>query len=145
MNVTIEPLNVDNWLKVCELSVSDEQKKYYTVPNVYWIGISRYEEKSELFAIKYGDEYVGMTGCGIDEDDISGFINPLMIDKEYQGRGIAFEAMHLMIDHIKREYNVPHINIGHRKENHAAGRLYEKLGFTQYGETNDEYLRRLDI
>jgi len=27
------------------------------VPNVYWIGISRYEEHTELFAIKSGDEY----------------------------------------------------------------------------------------
>lgn len=45
MNVTLEPLDGSNWLKVCELSVSKKQKKIFTVPNVYWIGISRYEEK----------------------------------------------------------------------------------------------------
>ncbi|MFW6287578.1 MAG: hypothetical protein ACOC2J_02390 [bacterium] len=50
--VTIEKLNVDNWLKICDLSVSDEQKSIFPIPNVYWIGISRYEEHTELFAIR---------------------------------------------------------------------------------------------
>lgn len=57
--VTLEPLNKDNWLSVCRLSVSEQQKEYFTIPNVYWIGISRYEEDSTLFAIRYRDEYVG--------------------------------------------------------------------------------------
>ena len=56
MNISIEALDVNNWLKVSELSVSEAQKQIFTVPNVYWIGISRYEEHSELFAIKRGVE-----------------------------------------------------------------------------------------
>jgi hypothetical protein len=42
MNISIEPLDVNNWLKVCELSVSEAQKQIFAVPNLYWIGISRY-------------------------------------------------------------------------------------------------------
>jgi len=49
-------------LKICELSVSEEQKQLFTIPNVYWIGISRYEEQTELFAIKRDAEYVGLIG-----------------------------------------------------------------------------------
>ncbi|AIQ70679.1 hypothetical protein PGRAT_25895 [Paenibacillus graminis] len=77
MNITIESLDAINWLKVCELSVSEEQKRIFTIPNVYWMGISRYEEHTELFAIKRDDEYVGLIGAGLDEDGISGYINPL--------------------------------------------------------------------
>ena len=54
MKISIEPLDVNNWLKVSELSVSEAQKQIFTVPNLYWIGISRYKEHSELFAIKRG-------------------------------------------------------------------------------------------
>ena len=46
-DVSLEPLDVNNWLKVCRRSVSEEQKAVFTVPNVYWIGISRYEELPE--------------------------------------------------------------------------------------------------
>lgn len=42
--ITLETLDVNNLLKVCNLSVSDEQKVFFPVPNLYWIGISRYEE-----------------------------------------------------------------------------------------------------
>ena len=44
--VTLEAINVDNWLKICNLSVNDKQKAIFTVPNVYWIGISRYDENA---------------------------------------------------------------------------------------------------
>ena len=46
MNVNIEPLDVNNWLKDCELSISEEQKSIFPISNVYWICISRYEEKN---------------------------------------------------------------------------------------------------
>ena len=39
--ISLKELNVENWLEVANLSVSEEQKKIFQVPNVYWIGISR--------------------------------------------------------------------------------------------------------
>lgn len=141
MNVTIEPLQVDNWLKVCELSVSKEQRELFAIPNVYWIGISRYEEHTELFAIKRGDEYVGLIGGGLDEDGINGYINPLMVDERFQRQGIAEKATRLIMNDLIRKYHVPCIHINHRKENHPAGRLYTRLGFSIYSETETEYCR----
>jgi Acetyltransferases len=141
MNITLEPLDSNNWLKVCELSVSEEQKQVFTVPNVYWIGISRYEEHTDLFAIKCGEEYAGLIGGGLDEDGISGYINPLMIDERYQRQGIAAAAMRLMMDELIGKYHVPCIHINHRKENHAAARLYERFGFLVYSETEKELCR----
>ena len=37
--IQLEELNVDNWLKATELEVSTEQKAFFPIPNVYWIGI----------------------------------------------------------------------------------------------------------
>ena len=78
--IILEELNVDNWLETMELSVSEEQKNVFPIPNVYWVGISRYEEKTTLYAIKNDETIVGLIGIGYDEDGVSGYINPLMID-----------------------------------------------------------------
>lgn len=145
MIITIEALDVNNWLKICNLSVSEEQKQIFTVPNVYWIGISRYEEHSELFAIKQNDVYVGFIGGGLDEDGISGYINPLMIDEKFQRKGIAEKAMLLLMKYLICKHHVPSIHINHCKTNLAAGRLYEKLGFVVYSETDTELCRSYTV
>ena len=143
--VSLEPLDVNNWLKICDLSVSDGQKEFFTVPNVYWIGISRYEEKSELFAIKAENEYVGLIGGGYDEDGITGYINPLMIDRRHQGNGYAKPALRLMMEYLQSRLGVHRIHINHRKANTVAGPLYESLGFVVYNETDTEYQRKLEF
>ena len=145
MNVAIEPLDASNWLKVCGLSVSREQRRIFPIGNAYWIGISRYEEGTELLAITCDGEYAGLVGCGMDEDGLSGFINPLMVDERFQRKGIAREAMRLVMERLAREYHVPRVHIRHRKENHGAARLYESLGFAVYAETETECLRRYPV
>lgn len=144
-NVTLEALNVNNWLKVCHLSVSEAQKAIFSIPNVYWIGISRYEEMTELFAIKADDDYVGLIGGGYDEDGVTGYINPLMIDQHHQRNGYAKEALRLLIAYLCEHLHVRRIHINHHKENLAAGRLYESLGFLIDGEDEREYKRTLEI
>jgi len=142
--ITLEALNVDNWLKICDLSVTEEQKKIFPIPNVYWIGISRYEEKSELFAIKADDEYVGLIGGGYDEDGITGYINPLMIDQRYQKNNYAKPALMLIVDYLREKLGVEQINVNHSKEN-FVGKIYESLGFYIYNETDSEYQRQIDL
>ena len=143
--IYFEELNAHNWLEICKLSVSEEQKKIFSVLNVYWIGISRYEEKSTLFAIKSEHLFVGLIGLGYDEDGVSGFINPLMIDERYQGKGYSSEAMKLAIEYLKVQLNVSVIHHGHRKHNRIAAHLYEKFGFVIYGEDENDYFRELVI
>ena len=143
--VTLEKLGVDNWLKICDLSVSEEQKEIFPIPNVYWIGISRYEEKSELFAIKSDDEYVGLIGGGYDEDGVTGYINPLMIDHRHQKNNYAKSALKLIIEHLRDNLNVDKINVNHRKNNIIAGKIYDSLGFFVCNETDDEYQRQMKL
>ena len=141
--VTLEALDVNNWLKVCDLSVSEEQKATFPIPNVYWIGISRYEEGTELFAIKAGNEYVGLVGGGYDEDGVTGYINPLMIDHRHQKNNYAKSALKLIIKYLHDNLNVDKINVNHRKNNVIAGKIYDSLGFFVYSETDDEYQRQM--
>ena len=121
--------------------MSEQQKDFFPIPNIYWLGISRYEEHTTLYAIMFDETIVGLIGLGYDEDGISGYINPLMIDAEYQGNHYAEQAMDIAIDILKIEYSVSKINLGHRKVNIAAARLYEKLGFVIVGEDEQDYFR----
>ncbi|MCI7130928.1 MAG: GNAT family N-acetyltransferase [Lachnospiraceae bacterium] len=143
--IELEELNVDNWLETIELSVSKEQKEVFPIPNVYWIGISRYEEKTTLYAIKNKEIIVGLLGMGYDEDGVSGYINPLMIDERYQGKGYSRDAMMLAVEKLKNDYKVSEIHIGHRKTNTVAGKLYESLGFIIVDEDENDYFRKLDL
>ena len=143
--VSLELLNADNWQEICRLSVSDEQKKYYSIPNVYWIGISRYEKHTELFAIRSENEYVGMIGCGFDEDGVSGYINPFMIDAKYQGNHYAENALRLCIEYLTKSLKVNVIHLGHRKVNVSASKLYEKIGFRIVGADEKNYFRELKL
>ena len=143
--IILEELNVDNWLETMELSISEEQKNVFPIPNVYWVGISRYEEKTTLYAIKNDETVVGLIGIGYDEDGVSGYINPLMIDEKYQGNGYSKAAMKSAIEKLKNDYKVSEIHIGHRKTNAAAGKLYESLGFVIFDEDETDYFRSLDL
>ena len=143
--IILEELNVDNWLETMELSISEEQKNVFPIPNVYWVGISRYEEKTTLYAIKNDETIVGLIGIGYDEDGVSGYINPLMIDEKYQGNGYSKAAMKSAIEKLKNDYKVSEIHIGHRKTNVAAGKLYESLGFVIFDEDETDYFRSLDL
>lgn len=141
--IQLKKLNADNWLEVANLSISSSQKEIFPIPNVYWIGISRYEEHTTLFSIMLDEKNIGLIGLGYDEDGVSGFINPLMIDEKYQGNGYSKEAMKLAINYLKTELKVPEIHIGHRKTNFPAGKLYESLGFTITDEDDQDFFRRL--
>ena len=143
--IFLEALDVNNWLKICDLSVSDNQKSIFPIPNVYWIGISRYEEKTELFAIKADDEYVGLVGGGFDEDGITGYINPIMVDYRFQENGYAKSALLLIIEYLQKKIGVTKININHRKENEVVRKIYEKIGFIIYDEDENEYKRQMNL
>ena len=141
MNIYLVELDHENWLETANLSVSEQQKENFPIPNVYWIGISRYEEHTTLYAIMRDDDIVGLIGLGYDEDGVSGFINPLMIDEKYQGHHFAKDAMRIAIDILQDQYNAGEIHLGHRKTNTTAAKLYEQLGFQIVGEDEQDYFR----
>ncbi|RKI19901.1 GNAT family N-acetyltransferase, partial [Bacillus thuringiensis] len=92
------------------------------------------------------EKMIGFTMFGIDSDDNNYWIYRLMIDEEFQGKGIGKQAIYLIIDEIRRNNytNIPLIMIGYNPENLTAKFAYKKAGFIEtelssWGEQLAEY------
>ncbi len=78
-----------------------------------------------------------------------GFVQRLMIDRQYQHQGYGKAAMIEVIRRLKLYPQVQLIATSHRKENIAASQLYRSLGFIDWEiawakENLDEVFLRLD-
>lgn len=97
-------------------------------------------------AIYSGDELVGFTMYGYDDDDGYYWIARLMIDRRHQRKGYARAAMEQVMERLRADPDCPCVQIGWQPENVAAGELYEQLGFRRTGQIIEgEVVARLDF
>lgn len=135
MGISLKELTLENWYECTELSVTEEQKKVFTFPVVYWIAESKYVPEFEPLAIYCDEEIIGfIVYCSSPDNEGNYWIPALMIDARYQRRGYAKEAMLQLIQYMKLHLNPQRIMIGHRPENMIAGNLYESLGFVRVSD-----------
>lgn len=91
------------------------------------------------------DKMVGFIMYAKDPDDGLYYINRLMIDEKYQGRGYGTEALKILIQELKEE-GVQSLDIIHKPDNHSAIRIYVRLGFLLTEERlGDDVISNLDL
>jgi diamine N-acetyltransferase len=82
----------------------------------------------------------------LDQDKPEYDVWRFMVDARYQGRGYALQAMHLVIDHVRRLPNATELYLSYVPKNGNAGPFYRKCGFVDTGEVADgENVMRLDL
>jgi RimJ/RimL family protein N-acetyltransferase len=84
----------------------------------------------------------------IDLNNFSGEYGLMIGDRKEWGKGIAKEASERIIDYCFNSLNLKKLNLGVKKNNLNAIRLYKKLGFTienssKLNRTDQEYYRML--
>lgn len=106
------------------------------------------------YAVKSEDTYIGVILLGeaipweTDPEEMNGVpfyrLMGFVIDNRYRNCGIGSYVLELVIKTIYEEYGVRPIALGVHKDNHSAGRFYEKHGFKKTGtmEGNDIYYLR---
>ncbi len=72
-------------------------------------------------------------------DNWYGHVEDVVIDPQYRGRGLASHILSHVISAAK-EQNLSRLELNALSNNHAARRLYEKLGFT-----NQSVVYELDL
>ncbi|MBK5441809.1 MULTISPECIES: GNAT family N-acetyltransferase [unclassified Peribacillus] len=133
-NVKIVELNAENWYDCCELEVSTEQKEYIE-PNAISIAQSKFEHTLKPYAIYFEEKVVGFIMYNSIPEELDGYwVYRIMVDKEFQCKGIGKEATKLMITEMAKLPNVKKIVVGYHPENLGAHYLYSSLGFIDNGD-----------
>jgi diamine N-acetyltransferase len=132
--VKIVELNAENWYDCCELEVSTKQKGYIE-SNAISIAQSKFEPTLKPYAI-YGEEkIVGFLMYNSVQEELDGYwVYRIMVDKEFQGKGIGKAATKLMISEMAKLPNAKRIVVGYHPENLGAHNLYSSMGFIDRGD-----------
>lgn len=87
-------------------------------------------------ALYYDDSCVGfaMYGEFSQSDHKEVWLDRLLIDKHYQGKGLGRESLNALMDRLEDQYDCDTIYLSVYSSNAAAIRLYETSGFRFNGE-----------
>lgn len=134
VSVKILELNVENWYECCELEVSPEQKVFIEANSVS-IAQSKFEPTLIPYAIYFEEKVVGFLMYNSVQEELDGhWIYRIMVDKNFQGKGIGKAATTLMITEIAKLPNAKKVVVGYHPENLGAHHLYSSLGFIDNGD-----------
>ena len=61
-----------------------------------------------------------------------------MIDHRYQGKGYGTEALRLILEELEKERKYDCVEVCVKKEDAAALRVYEKVGFADTGYIDED-------
>ena len=111
-NVEIVELNAENWYDCCELEVSEEQKEYIE-PNAISISQSKFETTLKPYAIYAEEKVVGFLMYNSVQEELDGYwVYRIMVDKQFQGKGIGKAATKLMMAEMTKSLNAQKIIVG---------------------------------
>jgi len=150
----IRPVTKDNWKELIRLKVRDDQT-HFVASNLYSIAESQFGDEYEghwdlyPFGI-YDDEGTAigflMYALNLDHPRQQAFIQRLMVDDQYQGKGYGRFGMQKMLELFRTEQRIESVGISYEPENEAANKLYASLGFEETGErVGDELLAVLQL
>ena len=140
--VSLRDITKENWKKCCQLKVEKEQENFVAT-NAWSLAQSKFQPECIPLAIYHDEDMVGFLMYCIDADDGEYWVYPLMIDRQHQRRGYAFEAMKFLLNIITADKSHNKVYIDCRHDNLGAQILYEKLGFKRTDEFDDQdvYMR----
>jgi len=149
----IRPITIDNWRAMIKLQVREDQK-HFVASNLYSIAESKFGDEFEghwdLFAygIYNGDVPVGflMYGLNFEHPKQQAFIQRLMVDEKFQGKGYGRFGIEKMLEIFRADERIKEIGISYKPENEGARKLYASLGFVETGEVlENEVVAELDL
>jgi diamine N-acetyltransferase len=128
----LKTIRKENWVKAISLRVREDQVKF-VASNAVSLAQLNFLQNFHAKGIYHGEEMVGFTLYGIDEDDHEYWIYRMMIDQKHQGKRYGLKAVKLVIDDIKniKEDHHKTITLSYEPENEHARYVYKKMGFQE--------------
>ena len=150
----IRPVTKDNWKELVRLKVREDQT-HFVASNLYSIAEAQfgdeYEGHWDLFPFGIYNDLgmpVGflMYALNLNHPKQQAFIQRLMVDDQYQGRGYGRFGMEKMLEIFRANGQIRSVGISYEPENELARKLYVSLGFEETGAmVGDEVLAVLQL
>lgn len=121
------------------ISLQEVTRDNYLASNAVTIAQSKFEPHYRLKAIYKDHKVIGMLAfCHEDEpEDLELYwLFRLMLDKQYQGQGLAAQILNLVLQEI-RALEGKRLQTMHKPSNRAANSAYRKFGFQEIGVLED--------
>jgi diamine N-acetyltransferase len=137
MAIHLKEIDMENFRECIQLKVKEDQKDF-VAPNVYSLAEAKADGVSIPLAIYNENTMVGFIMYCFDQDEDTGYIDRLMVDKRYQGHGFGRSAM---IEVIRRLQGIPgckQIMTSFAHTNAVADSLYTSLGFFRTGKVTED-------
>lgn len=145
MTIQLKPIDRENFRPVIRLKVAPGQEEF-VASNAVSIAQSKIEPECVPLAVYADETPVGFVMYAFDADEQKYWIYRLMIDGSQQGKGYGRGAMEAVIALLRTQPGCDEIGISYVRENEAAARLYERLGFETTGEiVEGEVVARLSL
>ncbi|MGV2941379.1 GNAT family N-acetyltransferase [Mesobacillus sp. LC4] len=141
--------NIDetNEYKVRNIRLKSGQEKFIETVDECLKEANTYQEWHPV-AIYSDEEIIGFAMYGSFGPNKDTWIDRILIDEKYQGKGYGKMAMKKLIDLVSKEYGVNVIYLSITEENRTAYSLYKSIGFEFMNEidpNNGELLFKLTI
>lgn len=129
MSLLIKDVEEANWREVAALFVSEDQTDFiesngqslleaaYDV-SLQWRPLALYDEA----------QLIGFSMIGAKRGEAM-WLDRLMIDARFQGKGYGGRFMPLLIDYMKEHYSIKRIYLSAHEENEKIFAYYQRFGF----------------
>jgi len=141
--ISLRPVNHDNWRYIAELKVSETQHKFVAEP-CYYLALCCYGNGWHPLAIYLEEQVIGFMMWAIDPADGSCWLGGILIDQSMQGNGYGKQAVQAAITMLKGTHGHRNFALSYQPDNLVARNLYNELGFIETNEwEDDEMIARL--
>ncbi len=135
--ITLREITKETVWPIMKLQVKDEQRKF-VAPNAFSIAKAYFNPEAWFRAIYADDQPVGFMMLYADEKKPEYFLWRLMVAAEHQGKGYGYQAMELLIDHVKTLPGALELLASYNPGEGDPAGFYYKLGFVETGEWEDD-------
>ena len=139
LEICLQPITEDNFLDAFHLQLGEGQERFVSHPIRSLAQAYVYRDQCRPFGIYAGDRMVGYVMVIYDYDVPEYDVWHLMIDKAFQGKGYGKAALEKCLEYIDTKPFGPsnRVSLTCHKDNVAALRLYQSLGFAFTGAEDD--------
>lgn len=136
----LRPVTIKNWQSLIKLKVREDQTGF-VASNLYSIAQAQFGDEYEghwdlhPFGIYDGNVPVGflMYGVNFNHPSQQAFIQRLMVDEKFQGKGYGRFAVEKVIEIFRADERIAEVGISYEPHNEGARMLYASAGFVETG------------